>query len=241
MIDPNKLSQIKQLVQTSSILTAQEKQDWLALTALMNDKQLAELEEILKQPKPTQAPAEPQVGIPKLGVKATQMPHISNMPSQLSHHRASPVPGRTITETPKAPIRLTPMQQESPSAETIAPPVNDIRDAQERPASGRIRPMGRDDDDTTVSLESLSDVSAVSANILSGPYRPGFYQKLVELVSKNGYFQVLTRLEQSPLYHDYIEYGQQKLTGRASNTLPLSQEEFEFMTDLLLALKINRF
>lgn len=287
MIDQARLLQIKQLVQTSSILTTQEKQDWLALTSLMNDKQIAELEEILKTPQPTPvnqvapisqpvkpvttSPASqfnrpatpPQVSkplppqaprpvtpvppqrsntqglrpmqssgplppkpssssLPLMSTKATAMPHISNMPSQLSTRRSSPI---TAPVKPKLPME----DSENVSGDEIS--VQAI--------TSRVRPMGRDED-SNLMIQGINDVINVSSSVLGGPYRSEFYQKLLALVSQYGYFQVITNLEQSPLYKDYLEYGRQKLAGGVKGVLPLSQEEFEFITDLLLSLKINR-
>lgn len=278
MIDQARLLQIKQLVQTSSILTSQEKQDWLALTSLMNDKQIAELEEILKTPQPSttnstttspqfvkpQPVSPPQVSrpvvpppvarpstpipvqrsnteglrpmqssgplppkpsgssLPLMSTKATAMPHISNMPNQLSHRRSSPVP---------------PVAKPSPVPE---PPQSDVSDEVARqPITSRVRPMGRDED-SGLSIQSINDVAGVTSAVLSGSYRSEFYQKLLGFVSQYGYFQVLSNIEQSPLYKDYLEYGKQKLAGGVNGVLPLSQEEFEFITDLLLSLKVNR-
>ncbi len=240
MTDPAKLAQIKQLVQTSNILTPQEKSDWLSLTVLMNDKQLAELEEILKLPSPAKPSGLPPITKPSAVTSfkpASGLSHISNVPSQLSHQRSSTVSGPPQKAAPTTHSRLTPMSQLRPedSPKVPEPVVTKVP-----VTSNRVRPMGRDADNTSITISSIADLSAISADVLSDPYRKGFYQTLMTLVNQHGYFQVITRLEQSPLYQDYLEYGQQKLAGSTNATLPLSQEEFEFVTDLLLALKVNR-
>lgn len=47
MYNPQRITKIRENIQTSTLLTVQEKSDWLNLVDLMNDKQLTELEEIL--------------------------------------------------------------------------------------------------------------------------------------------------------------------------------------------------
>lgn len=64
------IEKIESLINTSAILTASEKTEWLALLGLMNDKQLLELEKILSSAKPL-ASHPPQM--PKLS-------HIVNLP-----------------------------------------------------------------------------------------------------------------------------------------------------------------
>mgnify|MGYP000205044483 CR=1 FL=1 len=46
---PQQLSNLKNLINNSTILSAAEQAEWLKLSQLMNDKQLSELEQILKQ------------------------------------------------------------------------------------------------------------------------------------------------------------------------------------------------
>ncbi len=92
-----RLAQIKHLVESSTILTAQEKTDWLSLTSLMNDKQLSELEEILKQPQDATQSMQnvaPPTSLPVSSIKPSTLSHISNMPSQVSGQRTSTLPKR---------------------------------------------------------------------------------------------------------------------------------------------------
>ena len=244
-----RLAQIKHLVESSTILTAQEKTDWLSLTSLMNDKQLSELEEILKQPQDANQPAQntaPPASLPVSSVRPSTLSHISNMPSQVSGQRTStlpkkeynsPMPAYTPTKIPVAtPVLNKPTAIPTEVKKPTAPQALQTGET----VSSRVRPMGKDLENKHATLNSLADVSLVTADVLSGAYRGEFYAKITGLVAEHGYFQVLTLLEQSPLYHDYLEYGQQKLSGNNQSTLPLSQEEFEFITDLLLSLKINR-
>jgi hypothetical protein len=89
---PDETNKIKSLVNTSTILSASEKTEWLALLDVMNDKQLGELEGILvssKQPAVSSKQAAPvtfnqpkAVTPPKPAVM--QMPklsHIMNLPN----------------------------------------------------------------------------------------------------------------------------------------------------------------
>ena len=50
------LEKIRALVKTSTILSPEERAEWLALLEVMDDKQLGELEKILTAPKNPQMP-----------------------------------------------------------------------------------------------------------------------------------------------------------------------------------------
>lgn len=56
-MQPERIEKIKKLVQSSALLNSSEKQDWLLLLELMNDKQLLELEKILEPVAPVKMPA----------------------------------------------------------------------------------------------------------------------------------------------------------------------------------------
>src|SRR6185436_11129503 len=71
---------IENLVNTSPILSPQERMDWTELLDLMSDKQLMELEKILAlvEPKASQIPASSQS---KTAGQAAALSHILNMPN----------------------------------------------------------------------------------------------------------------------------------------------------------------
>lgn len=258
MIDANKMQNLTQLVQTSSILNAQEKAEWLSLMGLMNDKQLSELEEILKSsgaaitgvttgPSPT----------PTSHVDVPSLSHLSNLPNRMVDPRLNPKPPKSIlpngpekdfaarstlrpmsspkqpeqpaqpqiSAQPKEPFTLKPPApvQVTPTRPTISSPILSAEAA----AAG-------------LKLMALSDVEKLTAEALHHQNRANFFAAISALAEKEGYFQVLGKMEESPLYQDYLNYGKLILSGSSGDHLPLSQEEFEFVTDLLQALKINR-
>jgi hypothetical protein len=267
MLDEVKKQRIIQLVQTSNILNAQEKADWLSLLELMNDKQIGELEEILQpkpieevvnKPKPAQVlqtklqtpesvpvPSKPKIeqpipskpqpkAIPQPFIEKPTLNHISNLPNQiLDQHtfipaKPQPLPQqiRPVNKIPvaakpvpeKTPVRVTPVQH--PVAAKPA-----VKQEEKPPA---------------LNFATLEDLAGVTRTVLKQEFRKNFYTSIINLTAQYGYFQVLAILEKSSLYKDYILYGRIKLSSESKQELPLSQEEFEFVTDLLLALKVNR-
>lgn len=268
MLDSAKMQYLSRLVQTSSILNAQEKTEWLTLMQLMNDKQLGELEEILKPaPTPSATPA-PAPSMPATEpvnkaasvappIQAPPLSHISNLPSRMVDPRLSPKPNpaaqaAALAEAAKAAnqaeqqfaqqTRLAPMTAK-PAPATPSPispkPVAAPQPAPPKPAAPSMRSAPLKREAAAIQLLSEEDAAKITADVLHQQNRATFYNAITALAEKFGYFQILSRLEESPLYQSYLEYGKARLTGREDN-LPLSQEEFEFVADLLRALKINR-
>lgn len=326
MLNEQKLKQIQNLVKNATVLSEQEKNEWMALIELMNDKQIAELEEILQKPKPepvaqpqpqqqpqTQqsqpqvvemppttpstpptssaptkpmpptrpvpltrsvpavSPIPPVASIPPAttapkSLGGSSLSHISNLPNQLSDQKQDPltfqpapssaparseqpVPAATPQTAPRpisapmpmhsqaAPIRprSIPMPPSSPKpTESVPmPPVNplSIPKSPIRDVSSSMN---------TMVLSKFEDISNLTSSALHQQNRETFHKTINELAAQYGYFQVVTNLEQSPLYQDYLNYGKSMLMGKKDN-LALSQEEFEFIADILLSLKVNRF
>ncbi|HMQ01583.1 MAG TPA: hypothetical protein PKD79_00725 [Candidatus Doudnabacteria bacterium] len=280
MSDPSKISMLTQLVNSSSILNAQEKAEWLALMDLMNDKQLAELEEILQNSSPASVNTEASVAAPTLS-------HISNLPSQMVDPRVSPKP------QPQSPFRQPAESRESISEPTIPPAsstsaispeekqfikqtrlapltsgvtpttsnglsasratLSKPRSSQSAstalslPGSAEAKPQSiaesnqsSEESSPKFQLLSLSDIETLTADVLHHQNRSAFYSAIMALAQKFGYFRALSSIEQSPLYQDYMDYGRLLLANQTNTALPLTQEEFEFVADLLSALKINR-
>lgn len=109
MGNEQKVENIKKLIQSSTILSIPEKEEWLGMVDLMNDKQMSELMEILGQPAaspnttpaPLAAPINGTNGIPSLS-------HLSNLPNT--------IPQSTVPKTPA--IATSP-----PPAQSVPPPV----------------------------------------------------------------------------------------------------------------------
>jgi hypothetical protein len=263
MLDEVKKQRIIQLVQTSNILNAQEKADWLSLLELMNDKQIGELEEILQpkpieevvnKPKPAQVlptkfqipesvPVPPKPPTPpKPQPKPIQQPfiekstlnHISNLPNQiLDQHTFIPAKPQSLPQqfrpVNKIPVAAKPVPEKTPVKVTpVQPPVA------AKPA------VKQEEKPPALNFATLEDLAGVTRTVLKQEFRKNFYTSIINLTAQYGYFQVLAILEKSSLYKDYILYGRIKLSSESKQELPLSQEEFEFVTDLLLALKVNR-
>ncbi len=298
MLSDQKLKQIQSLIRGSNVLTDQEKTEWLALIELMNDKQVAELEEILQGPKPapqqqpaaqtsvsqvtepstpkpvtpTMPPTMAQPSVPQAVVTPKPRPvmphinesalsHISNLPNQMSVNKparpiappASPAPQKTpqsmppinprphlTMSQPTAPApKTTPKPSPAPKPTPVPVPMPPVQ-PKPIPSQQSVNQTAYNYTPTqTIDLKSPEDVAAITSTVLHVQNRKAFHQAITALASTVGYFQVLTSFEQSPLYKDYLEYGKKMLSGQSQN-LALSQEEFEFVTDILLSLKVNR-
>ncbi len=304
MLNEQKLKQIQNLVKNATVLSDQEKNEWMALIELMNDKQIAELEEILQKPKPepvTQVQPHPQPqSVPQPQPRVVAMPpitppkpmpptrpvstvssvppvasarpavsapsgasslsHISNLPNQLSDQKqdpltfqpAPPSAPRTDQSVPATP-RPTPIPMPRPSqAAPIRPRSIPMPPSSPKPTEAvpmpPITPLSipqstpRDVSSSmnTMVLSKFEDIINLTSSALHQQNRETFHKTINELAAQYGYFQVVTNLEQSPLYKDYLNYGKSMLMGKKDN-MALSQEEFEFIADILLSLKVNRF
>lgn len=254
MLNEQKLKQIQSMVKTATVLSEQEKIEWLALIELMNDKQVTELEEILQKPKPV------EVTLPASKIQSSSLSHISNLPSVLSDRKPSgeailkPVPSPAPTPVKPAPTPIsapTPIPMPAATSRTASVPMPTIDTFRPNPEPVPMPPVNPILDTPTVSeipplpppsmdLTSFEDISKLTSTALHNQNREAFHKTINDLAGQYGYFQVVTAFEQSPLYKDYLDYGKGVLSGKKEGLL-LSQEEFEFVTDILLSLKVNRF
>lgn len=254
MLDPVKMQRITQLVQNTSILNAQEKAEWLSLIGLMNDKQISELESILQSSggasvmpsvSPTPKPS------PIIEVQTPSLGHISNLPSRMSDPRLSPKtpkpkvppgPDRDFARSSKLSPMQTPKSQPSPISQpdfSLPKPTGSMVERGSVPTiSSPI--LSAEAAAKGLKLLALSDIQHLTGEALHHQNRANFFASISALAEKEGYFNVLSHFEESPLYQDYLNYGKLLLSGASGDNLPLTQEEFEFVADLLQALKINR-
>ncbi len=258
MLDPVKMQKITQLVQSASILNAQEKAEWLSLIGLMNDKQISELEAILQSsggvPLPTtpEPPSTPKPS-PIMEAPTPSLGHISNLPSRMSDPRLAPKPAKPMM--PPGPERdfarnskLTPMQTQQKTGEPslqitsqpAAKPFSPVSDPSAKPLTNSNPIPSADTAAKGFNLLELGDIQHLTAEALHHQNRANFFKLISVIAEKEGYFNVLSHFEESPLYQDYLNYGKLLLSGASGDNLPLTQEEFEFVADLLQALKINR-
>lgn len=102
----------KKLLETTKVLSDTERQEWLSLLPLMNDKQLLELEELINAPQTPAPIAEKKVEIPPV---ATPPPKIvsTQRPMDMSYINQDP----RIQTKPEA-TNATPVVQQSSSTQT---------------------------------------------------------------------------------------------------------------------------
>lgn len=104
-MNPQQVENLKKLIAQSALLNAAERQEWLSLLDLMNDKQLMELGEILQGPqKPVIQPKPVMDSVP-------HMSHILNMPTPQEKAAHKPV------VNPAAPSQLKPAPAPKPSTQ----------------------------------------------------------------------------------------------------------------------------
>ncbi len=255
MLDPIKMQKITQLVQNASILNAQEKAEWLSLMGLMNDKQLAELETILQGSGSAEViqQAEAPKPSPIIEAQTPSLGHISNLPSRMTDPRLAIKPAQSVsTPGPERDFarnsKIAPMQTTQPADRPLPdvsepkpvrkPDVSDAGLATGKPvisSPAMEQAVGKD-----LKLLVIDDIKHLTAEALHHRNRANFFAAISALSETEGYFNILTHFEESPLYQDYLNYGKLLLSGASGDNLPLSQEEFEFVADLLQALKINR-
>lgn len=216
MFNEQRLKTIHGKIQASTLLSDHEKSDWLNLLELMNDKQLGELEEILAAEQPAAAPVVPN--LPPLS-------HIANIPTDVTMRRSV-----TPTQTPtsqsfKPPAPVTPQAP-------VQPPV---------PVKPKVpaKPM------PPLLLEDAELIGQFTIDTIRGYDLQTIVNAVRDAIGAHGYFHILQLVESSPLYESYIESGKQRLSPQANsstltNAALLTQEEFEFFTDLLRSMRFNR-
>lgn len=273
MLDPNKMQYLANLVQASSILTAAEKAEWLSLMSLMDDKQLGELEDILKPSSEQQKPETPsslpaqnftpnqQAQVTNQNTKPMSSPslsHISNLPSELVDPRleksvlnkssdnlinSSPSLYAKQVLSPPATTTLPKNPEASFGNQSLSNTVNPQQNHHSLAVNSSPQPIStnasRKSTTSSLTFATASDIGKLTSEVLHHQNRSNFYQAIMALAEKVGYFQVVSQLEESPLYADYLNYGRAKLAGKQDG-LSLSQEEFEFVADVLSSLKVNR-
>lgn len=268
MLNEKKIEEIRNKIQTSALLTDHEKSDWLNLLELMNDKQLSELEEILSgaagTPLTPQAPQQQSpatrsksltpVSTPPTSVKPsmpplTKMPpltHIANIPTDIS---SSQVP---VTARPPVSSQASPLNQAKPPV----PPASSIPTRPTAPAE-TVTKHPTQPETTAVpqrpsgitlpryKAEKMEDIQAFSLETIRTYDLQSVVDAVRDQIQQHGYFKIVQYLELSPLYDSYINSGKERLRStsgeQVSNNSLLTQEELEFMTDLLRHMRFNRW
>lgn len=254
---------LQKLIDTSPILSLSEKAEWLDMLILMNDKQAGELEQILNAhhaigPGATTAPATPMGNIPPLA-------HISNLPSGLGTPVAQPSQPRPQPTVAAVPGQMSWQKQfEATLKEKELPAGPPQASALARPETPRplpaAAPPGAPSTRTTPSaspqavasavtpttLETLVNVGALNLGSLRSMNVADLLIRLQQLSKMEGYFNVLSYLEDSPLYKSYIATGKQALVNASSFGQAdrggkdlLTKKEFETFADILRKIQLN--
>ncbi len=248
MSNEQKIEYIRGLIQTSPILGDHEKSDWLNLLELMNDKQLGELEEILTPAKTmsvTSGTVSLEAQSRTLISNLPPMTHISNLPSAVVTGQRKPMtspippavpikplapkPSPLATKPPLAPLTKAP----EPSIKLPpAPPIPATPQNEVAPSSG-LAPFRV--------AHNIEDLHSLTINDLRTHDQQSLLLSISNLVNKFGYFAVRNELEASPLYDAYFQTGKQRLSDANLGTpSPLTHEEFELISDMLQAIRVNR-
>ncbi len=137
MSNPNRIETIKKNIQISTLLSDQEKSDWLSLLELMNDKQLGELEEILAtEHKTSELPEVKDNSAAGLLKNMPPLSHIANVPMDVNMDRSPMPPAPT---PPQPPIAQQPISnftsKPAPQPQPVPQPIP------QRPVSVQAQPQ----------------------------------------------------------------------------------------------------
>ncbi len=250
-MQPQQAERLKRMISTSTILSQQEKQEWMDLLIVMNDKQVSELETILTAPEE----------------QKSNLSHISNLPSSVAQTvlKSSPVPvakyplskPRIVKPTAfkdwEAKLRRTLQEKElssGPDEKTLPAHVlgNAIPTKREitQPRSQEATPLHKSalvHTEPTVKIVEPKDVQNLNVATMKA-MGSQLNEVLKKAVLASNYFEVLFYLEKSPLYQAYLATGREALKDPA-NTFPatldgkqlLTKAEFEAFSDLLKSMQ----
>lgn len=118
----DQVQKLTQLIKTSPVLRASEREAWLAMLPVMNDKQAADLFSILTViPKPVATPSRVPVSVE--GFKTPQLRHITNLPTGMPLEEPANLQNKADTEAkPKTSVTQAQVQMHTritPIAEII--------------------------------------------------------------------------------------------------------------------------
>jgi hypothetical protein len=270
-MQPAQADHIRKLIEQSPVLTPQERTEWLDVLVLMNDKQAAELQEILDTnppPLPTPKPP-PVVPIPHNlpihtgGSLPPTLTHISNLPANLAVNAAwpkakpaakAPAPDmhawrkqldKQVQEkelpAPAVPQRVTNPGIAFKLTEPAKPTAPEHRPASNALPTKHTAPAKR----IPLHLENLADTAKLTLDAIRYADPADLAVRLQQLARMEGYFNLLSYLEDSALYKMYIATGKKILstngefpatTGAADS---LTKTEFEQFADILRKIQVN--
>ncbi len=179
--------------------------------------------------------------------------------------RPAPLPVPPSPSYPKPQPKPEPMARPTPSPNLSVPPSPTLARPTEQPPARILNPLPTPDAATnaspansptpaapstptpgqgTYSINQLEDLQLLSPDILRTMSQQSIFDTIKSVIAVNGYFAVLQLIESSPLFVAYIKSGNIRLgvqVNGAEEQAELSQEEFEFVTDLLRNMRFNRW
>lgn len=262
MGNEQKLENLKQLIRSSIMLSVQEKEEWLGLAELMNDKQMSELLELLGQKKnvvtpPAVAPSASTTGSATTSFAGTatqgttpSLSHISNLPNTMIPEGANAFAKANTSTTAAERILSKPTPKTAQTTSTIAAPTaksvaikpQEAPKSQETPSSisteeENIKPTPPQN----YTMQVPQEASSLTVASLRKNGFESIAASLKNIAVNYGYFTLLEYFEQSPLYVSYIKLGESILSGKkTSDPEQLTTQEFEMVTDLMQSLRLNR-
>lgn len=219
--------------------------------------------------RPAQTPqseavsASPSSRQPDFVQQMPPLPHIANMPTDVTMTHS--VPASTSVAQKPLP-RTTP----SPNLSTFQPKQKVVRPVSGFSPQPVIEPTLVDEPlsspeksapiptapqshksptpHNSYTLQEIEQLQELSVETIREHTLQSIFDAIRQAIQTNGYFAVLQLIEASPLYASYINAGKQRLgvvVPKTSDASPqestLTQEEFEFMTDLLRNMRFNRW
>ncbi len=189
---------------------------------------------------PTDVTIAPPPPLKPLTARPTPSPNLSNMPrrSDLGNAQAA------SPSKPRAPL---------PTSTNVRVPAPSPAPRPAAPVTAQPKPRPRPKTEEIYSITDPEDLRHLSAEIIRTHSLQSVFDAIRTAIEENGYFAILQLVEASPLYISYMNTGKQRLGAQltpgedAAANPPadpesiLTQEEFEFMTDLLRNMRFNRW
>lgn len=254
---------IKHLIETSSLLDPAERQEWLDILESMNDKQLLDLENILKPEPVASAPLSHIANLPKglhLGVSSKPAPSpasakwLDDMKLVLSEKElpaGHPAQEHLLPEHAGKSLKNEEWSMEPKVQQPPSPPFRQPAETGDSARVGTTAGLVKDSQPETEEFDTGARVpanwepsSSADAVLLSvaifrniGPEK--IIQSLQAFVRKEGYSKVLVNLEKSNLYKAYLAAGHNFLSSGKTGSAQISKEEFEEIVDILRKIQVN--